>query len=127
MKHIKPLAITCAAFWIVTFEFVRNQLLFLSYWTDHYKSLGLTFATKPINGAVWMLWSFVFASLLYAIRRHYSVKHTVILGWMAGFVMMWLVIGNLGVLPTKLLVFAVPLSIVEVYVATWIIDNVGSK
>lgn len=127
MKKNNYTPVLAATIWIVTSEFVRNQLLFLNYWTDHYKSLGIDFSTKPINGIVWLLWSATFAFLLFALRRHYSTKHTIAIGWVAGFVMMWLVISNLGVLPTKLLVFAVPLSIVEAYVATWIIDNVGSK
>ena len=39
------------------------------------------------------------------------------------FVLMWLVIGNLEVLPFKILLFAIPLSILECYIAAWIIFN----
>jgi hypothetical protein len=40
---------------------------------------------------------------------------------LAGFVMMWLVIGNLGVLPYGLLFIAVPLSLLEAFLAAFII------
>jgi hypothetical protein len=40
---------------------------------------------------------------------------------MMGFLLMWVVIGNLGVLPFGILPYALPLSIVEVLGATWII------
>ena len=39
--------------------------------------------------------------------------------------MMWFVLYNLQVLPTGLLVFAVPLSLLEVLVAAWIVRKVA--
>ncbi len=44
-------------------------------------------------------------------------------GWIRGFVMIWLVIGNLDVLPMGILPFAIPLSILEAFVASWIIHK----
>ncbi len=43
------------------------------------------------------------------------------------FVMMWLVIGNLSVLPYGLLVYAIPLSILESFIATLIINTFKIK
>jgi len=47
------------------------------------------------------------------------------LSWFVAFVLMWVVIGNLGVLPYGLLVFAVPLSLLESFLATFIIKKLS--
>jgi ABC-type Co2+ transport system permease subunit len=49
------------------------------------------------------------------------------LGWFMAFAMMWIVIGNLSMLPPTLLWFAVPLSVLEAYVAVRIINAVDSS
>lgn len=116
-----------ATLWIAFSEFIRNQVLFSSYWTDHYSKLGVVFPAKPINGMVWGLWSLVFAICLYTLSTKFTAKQTLALGWTIGFVLMWLVIGNLGVLPYKLLIFAIPLSVLEVFVAVWIIKRLGHQ
>lgn len=85
-----------------------------------------TFATEPINGMVWGIWSFLFATVLYILLQKYSIRDTILLGWIVGFVMMWPVLGNLGVLPYALLWFAVPLSLIEVAVAIIIIDRIDN-
>lgn len=38
---------------------------------------------------------------------------------------MWVVIGNMGVLPSGLLYFAVPLSLLEAFVATFVIKKIS--
>jgi hypothetical protein len=38
---------------------------------------------------------------------------------------MWLVIGNMGMLPYGILVFAIPLSLLEAFVASWIIRTIS--
>jgi hypothetical protein len=125
MKTLKKiiLPILLATIWISLSEFVRNQLLFLSYWTEHYEGLGLTFPTEPINGAMWGVWSLLFAILIYFLAKKFTFWETTFLAWFAGFVLMWMVIGNMGVLPYGLLIFAVPLSFLEVLVATLILKK----
>jgi len=115
------LGILAATAWIGISEFVRNQLLFNKLWVEHYKKLGIVFPSTPTHGAVWGIWSLAFAILIYFLVQKYSLLQTTILAWLAGFVMMWLVIGNLNVLPYKLLWFAVPLSLLEAFVAAWIL------
>lgn len=117
------LPIAAATMWISFSEFVRNQFLIQSYWTAHYQSLGLTFPAEPINGAVWGVWSLAFAIVIYILLTKFSFAQTVLLGWVIGFLLMWLVIGNLGVLPFGILPIALPLSVLEVFVAAWIIQR----
>ncbi len=113
--------------WIGFSEFIRNQILFLSYWQEHYTKLGITFPSNPINGVVWIFWSLLFALLIFVISKQYSLRDLAIISWVAGFLMMWLVIGNLGVLPYKLLWFAIPLSLLESFVAAWIVKKSINK
>lgn len=118
-KTILPVLL--ATIWISISEFVRNELIVKSYWTDHYNSLGLTFPSDPINGAVWGLWSLCFAIAIYIIAQKFSLVQTTLLSWFVAFVLMWIVIGNMGVLPKGLLYIAVPLSLLESFLASFII------
>lgn len=115
------LPVVAATVWISLSEFIRNEFIFKSYWVDHYSSLGLTFPSDPINGALWGVWSLCFAVAIFVIAKKFSLVQAFLLSWFIGFVLMWLVVGNLGVLPLGLLLFAVPLSLVEAFLATWII------
>lgn len=53
----------------------------------------------------------------------FSLLQSILLAWFIGFVLMWLVIGNMGVLPYGLLVAAVPLSLLETAVACWLVHK----
>lgn len=121
----KPLAaILAATIWISICEFVRNQVLLLHLWENHYDKMGLDFPKDPVNGAVWGIWSLLFAVYLFLLSKKQTLWETVFLGWISGFIFMWLVIGNLGVLPFNILPVAIPFSFVEVFVATLIIKRV---
>jgi hypothetical protein len=87
----------------------------------------LTFPEEPINGAVWGIWSLCFAIGIYFISRKFSLTQTTFLSWFVGFVFMWLVVGNMGVLPFGILYFAIPLSLVEAFLATFIIVKLSKK
>jgi len=120
-KTILPIFL--ATIWISLSEFIRNEFLLKSYWIDHYQKLGLVFPAEPIHGAVWGLWSLLFAIAIYIISKKFSLIQTTLLAWWVGFVLMWLVIGNLGVLPYGLLIFAIPLSLLESFFAAYIIKK----
>jgi hypothetical protein len=116
-----------AGLWIGFSEFLRNELLFKSYWLEKYESLGLTFPSTPINNAVWAVWSFVLAGLIVFLSGRLRLVETVAVAWIAGFVMMWLVIGNMNVLPFGLLWIAVPWSVVEVWAAAVIARRLAAR
>jgi len=113
-----------ATIWISISEFVRNEYLLKSYWTKHYENLGLVFPSEPINGAVWGIWSLLFAIAIFIIAKKFTLIQTTFLSWFMAFVLMWFTIGNLGVLPYGLLLFAIPLSMFESFIATLIIKKV---
>ena len=117
------LPILLSTIWISLSEFARNELIFKSYWTDHYEKLGLVFPSEPINGAVWGIWSMCFAIAIFIIAKKFSLIQTTLLSWFVGFVLMWIVTWNMGVFPIGLLLFAVPLSLLETIVAGLIIKR----
>ncbi|HEY4967827.1 MAG TPA: hypothetical protein VII28_15585 [Puia sp.] len=115
--------ILSATVWISISEFARNQFILKSYWTEKYKSLGLTFPSEPINGAVWGLWSLLFAIAIFIFSRKFSLLYTTLLSWFVGFVLMWVVLWNMGVLPNGILFIAAPLSLFESFIASFIIKK----
>ena len=127
MKTLKKtiLPVLLATIWISVSEFVRNEFLFKSYWTDHYDSLGLVFPSEPVNGAVWGLWSLLFAILIFILNKKFSLAGTTFVSWFAAFVLMWVVTWNMAVLPLGILWFAVPLSLLEAFVAAWTIRKLS--
>jgi hypothetical protein len=129
MKSINKiiLPILFATIWISISEFVRNEFLVKSFWIKHYQDLELTFPSKPVNGAMWGIWSLLFAVAIFFIAKKFTMIQTTFLAWFAAFVMMWVVIGNLGVLPYGLLLYAIPLSILESFIATLIIKYFQNK
>lgn len=67
-----------------------------------------------------MIWGFTYAFLIKKISNKFSFIETFTISWIFGFVLMWLVAFNLAVLPLSLLIFAIPLSLIESIVATYI-------
>jgi hypothetical protein len=129
MRVIKHtiLPVFLATVWISISEFARNEFFVKSFWIKHYQDLGLTFPSQPVNGAVWGIWSFFFACLIFILSKRFTLVQTTLLSWFAGFVMMWIVIGNLGVLPYGLLWCAIPLSMLESFIGALIIKNFRNR
>ncbi|MCB0767603.1 MAG: hypothetical protein KDB95_10400 [Flavobacteriales bacterium] len=121
------LAILAATVWISINEFVRNQVVLMDHWTDHYAALGLAFPSDPVNGAVWGLWALGLTVAIHFLARRCGVMETAIITWSMGFVLMWLVIGNMGVLPLSILPIAVPWSMVEVLGAVFIVKRLRAE
>jgi len=117
----KPVfAVVLAGMWVGLCEFLRNQFLLVSQWQGHYRDMGLVFPSQPANGMMWMVWSFLMAGTVYAISRRFGLWQTTFIAWVMGFVMMWVVIWNLSVLPVGTLPIAVPWSFVEALGAAFI-------
>jgi hypothetical protein len=120
-------SIILASVWISFSEFVRNELFFKSLWISKYQELGIIFPTSALNGLVWAIWSLLFAFAIFLIESKFSLFKTALISWFIGFILMWVAIGNLGVLPYTLLPYAIPLSFIESFIATFIIKKVNVK
>lgn len=118
------LAVLLATIWISISEFVRNEFILQSFWLRHYDKMGLIFPNATINGAIWGLWSLCLAIGVLFLSKKFSLLETTLLSWFFGFVFMWLVTGNLGVLPVGILPYAIPLSFLEAFLAALIIKKV---
>ncbi|MBU0660891.1 hypothetical protein KKG22_01775 [Patescibacteria group bacterium] len=111
------LSVFFAGLWINFFEFFRNEFLLKSFWTNHYEAIGMPYPGAWYNGLVWGIWGFAFAYAIYVIYKKHSFWSAVWLSWFVGFVLMWLVVGNMGIFPLNILWYAVPMSVLEVLVA----------
>lgn len=120
-QHVLPIG--AATIWIALSEFIRNEVWLKSHWVSHYNALGLTFPSSPANGMIWGLWSLAFALVIRVILLRFALMQAIALAWFAGFVLMWIVVGNMGVLPFGILPFAVPLSVLETAIAALIIHG----
>jgi len=125
LKSPSILSVILTGIWVNACEFVRNEVLLKKYWVDHYQSIGMTFPSAPINGMIWVLWGFLFATAIYFISRKFSLIQTALISWFMAFVLMWLVIFNLNVLPGAILIYAVPLSLLEAFVGSYIITRIS--
>lgn len=124
MNRTLPATLAAGA-WINLSEFLRNEVLFKSRWVDHYDRLGLVFPSTALTNVLWVVWGFLAAALVVRIAARFSFTEAVLIGWGFTFALMWLVIGNLAVLPHELLPVAVPWSVVEVVGAVWIARRLG--
>ena len=91
-----------------------NQEWLAAIGETHQRALGLTFPIEPVNAVVWVLRSFVFAGVVCVLSRRFDLWPATVMAWAAGFVLVWLVVWNLLVLPIDVLPVAVPTSLVEV-------------
>jgi hypothetical protein len=121
------LKIGAATVWISLSEFIRNELILKDFWVDHYARMGLVFPSEPVNGIVWGLWSLLFAIVIYIVSIRFPIFETTLLSWFAAFVLMWVVVWNMGVFPAYILWVAVPLSLAEAFVAAIIITGLRSR
>lgn len=116
-----------AGIWINASEFFRNQVFLNANWVEHFQSLGMTFPAAPLNAVVWVIWGFVFAAIIYIISRKFTLIETFLLSWVMAFLMMWLVTWNLNVLPLSILVYAIPLSLLESFVGAYICEKMSPR
>ena len=117
-KIILPILIT--GIWINISETVRWMFLVESYWLEKYQVLNLTFPNETINMIAWMLWGFFNATVIFILSKKYNLLQTTVLSWFVAFVMMWVIVWNIGVLPTGMLWFNVPLSLLETFIGAYI-------
>jgi hypothetical protein len=114
------LAILFTSIWINASEFLRNEIILKNQWGNHYNSLGIIFPSEPFNVVIWVIWGILFSTSIYIISRKFNIIQTSFISWFMGFVLMWLVTWNLRVLPISIFIFAIPLSLLETFIGTYI-------
>ena len=116
-------AILAAGVWMNVSEFIRNELLIKHLWVNGFKEIGLSFPSNPINGAIWGVWAFIFVSILAWLTTKFDALKSTVISWVMGFVLLWIAMWNMGVMPGELLFWAVPWSLIEVYISGSLIKN----
>ena len=115
---VVPILIT--GIWINISETIRWIFLIEPYWIEKYQGLNIAFPNETINMIVWMIWGFLFATTIFIISRKFNLFQTTLLSWFVAFAMMWLVVWNVGILPTGMLWYNVPLSLFEAFIGAYI-------
>ena len=122
MEFIKKtfLPILTAGIWIILSEAVRWEFLIKVYWIEYYQNLNLVFPNEPINGITWLIWGFLFAIVVFILSKKFNLLQTTLISWFIVFVMLWVVLWNIDMLPGGILWFVVPLSLFEAFIAALI-------
>jgi predicted neutral ceramidase superfamily lipid hydrolase len=125
LQSRRILAVILTGIWVNASEFFRNEVLLKTYWVNHYQSLRMTFPSKPQNGMIWVAWGFLFAIAIYLISRKFNLIQTTLVSWFMAFVLMWVVTWNLNILPSAILIYAIPLSLLEAFIGSYICRKIS--
>ena len=122
MRHLKNtiLPILLTGIWLNISGTIRWIYLIEPYWHEKYIYLNLEFPAEPINNIIWMIWGLMFAIVIFILSKKFSLIQTTLLSWFMVYVMMWIVVWNVGVLPTRMLWINIPLSFIDAYVGALI-------
>lgn len=122
MKYLKNtvLPIFMVGIWINISEGLRWELLIKSYWNDFYQNLNLVFPNQTVNGIVWIVWGFLLAIIVFILSKKFNLLQTTLLSWFMVFVMLWLVLWNVDILPNGILLYVIPLSLIELFIGSLI-------
>ena len=105
-KTILPILLI--GLWINISITIGWMLVLESYWIEKYQSLNLIFPTGLITNITWAIWGFMLATVIFILSKKLTVLQNTILSWFVAFGMMWVIVWNIGVLPTVMLLFNIP-------------------
>ena len=117
-KTILPILLT--GIWINVSITIGWMLILERYWIEKYQSINIVFPTGLTNNIVWMIWGFMYGIAIFILSKKFSVLQTTLLGWFAAFAMMWVIVWNIGVLPTGMLLFNIPNTLFVTFIGAWI-------
>ena len=122
MGHMKKtiLPILLTGIWLNVSGTIRWIYLIEPYWLEKYNYLNLEFPAESVNNIVWMIWGFMFALVIFILSRKFNLIQTTLLSWFMVYVMMWVIVWNVGVLPSGMLWMNIPLSLIDAYVGAFI-------
>jgi hypothetical protein len=106
--------------WINISETIRWMLYSKPKFDALYQSKGLELPSGPINMILWMIWGVIIASFIFVLARRLSLLNATMLSWLVVFGMTWIMLWNYAILPLGILWVAVPLSLLEIFIAALI-------
>ena len=122
MLHFKKtiLPILLIGIWLNVAITIGWIFILEGYWIEKYQSLNLVFPIKLINNITWMIWGFMLATIIFILSKKFNTLQTTFLAWFAAFSMMWVIVWNIGVLPTGMLLFNIPNTLFVTYIGALI-------
>ncbi len=129
MNYLKKtiLPIFLAGIWINLSETLRWEFLAKPLWIEQHKSMGIVLPQEPVNMIIWMIWGFIFATVIFIFSRKFNLWQTTFLSWFLFLAVLWLVLWNLGLLPDGLVQLGTPLGLIEAFIATWICQKMSQR
>ena len=129
MSHLKKtiLPILLIGIWLNVAITIGWLFILEGYWIEKYNSLNLVFPTGLINNITWMIWGFMLATIVFILSKKFNTLQTTFLVWFVAFPMMWIIVWNVGVLPTEMLLFNVPFTFIVTYIGTLICKRLAQK
>jgi ABC-type Fe3+-siderophore transport system permease subunit len=121
------LAILLTGIWLNISGTIRWIYLIEPHWIEKYNKLKIVFPAELINNITWMIWGFMFAVLIFILSRKFNLIQTALLSWTAAYVMMWVIVWNVGVLPTGMLWINIPLSFLDAFAGALICKKLSNK
>ena len=118
------IAVVASGMWMNLSEFIRNEFVIKHMWIKGFEEIGLSFPSAPVNGLVWVIWTFIFCAVLTTLNMRFNALRSTIICWVTGFGLLLIAMWNIGILPKGILYWAVPWSFVEVYVAAFICNRI---
>ena len=123
-KTILPILLT--GIWVNVSITIGWMLILESYWIEKYQSMNLVFPTELTNNIVWMIWGFMLATIIFILSKKFSPLQTTLISWFMAFAMMWVIVWNVGVLPTGMLLFNVPFTLIVTYIGALISKKISA-
>ena len=106
--------ILIVSIWINIFETLR-WILFAKPEIDmHFKAANLVLPNEPINNLLWLIWGIIIAVMIFIVSKKFKVLQTTFIVWITVYVMHWIALWNMAVLPINILWLAVPLTFINV-------------
>jgi hypothetical protein len=103
-------------------------MLFARPYIDmHFKAANLVLPNEPINNILWLIWGIIIAVMIFIISKKFKVLQTTFIVWIIVYVMHWIALWNMAVLPINILLLAVPLTFINVLVGALISNRFISK
>ena len=122
MKNYKKAIwqILLVSLWINIFESLRWVIFAKPDIEMYFKVANHVLPNQPINNILWMVWGVIIAIMIFIISKRFKLLQTTFIVWITVYVMHWIALWNMAVLPIKILFLAIPLTFINVLVGVLI-------
>jgi hypothetical protein len=112
--------ILLVSIWINIFETLRWMLFAKPEIDMHFQAVNLVLPNEPINNLLWLIWGIIIAVMIFIVSKKFKVLQTTFIVWITVYVMHWIALWNMAVLPINILWLAVPLTFINVLIGVLI-------